>query len=167
MTLSQNCRLFPVFNHGFQPSAGHKLSQIHSLSGYVCLVWHQSHFSYHSFLIKLVQLFINGYPNIYPASPWVRNHVWLQIQFVLAVRSSWSVRESPWRLAFHWRGFQWVRLAAYHSLTWPCGPKPRQWKPSLRPLKTESGRAASLEPSSLGRASKLSYTQKPWLAKMH
>ena len=43
------------------------------------------------------------------------------------------------RLAFHWRGCgphgrvkEWCAVSAYHSLTQPCGPKPRQWKAGLR-----------------------------------
>ena len=42
------------------------------------------------------------------------------------------------RPAFHWRGFgphgwvkEWYAETAHHSLTRPCGPKPRQWKASL------------------------------------
>ena len=42
------------------------------------------------------------------------------------------------RLAFHWRGFgphgrvkEWCAVSAHHSLTQPCGPKPRQWKAGL------------------------------------
>ena len=43
------------------------------------------------------------------------------------------------RLAFHWRGCgphgrvkEWCAVSAHHSLTQPCGPKPRQWKAGLR-----------------------------------
>ena len=42
------------------------------------------------------------------------------------------------RPAFHWRGFgphgrvkEWCAVSAHHSLTQPCGPKPRQWKAGL------------------------------------
>ena len=45
------------------------------------------------------------------------------------------------RLAFHWRGLgphgrvkEWCAVSVYHSLTQPCGPKPRQWKAGLRVL---------------------------------
>ena len=57
-----------------------------------------------------------------------------------ATDGNWSVITlCRLRLAFHWRGFgphgwvkEWCAETAHHSLTRPCGPKPRQWKASLK-----------------------------------
>ena len=51
---------------------------------------------------------------------------------------STQIQAAMIRLAFHSRGFgphgrvkEWCADSAHHSLTQPCGPKPRQWKAGL------------------------------------
>ena len=60
-----------------------------------------------------------------------------------------SSSDSRFMLAFHWRVFgphggvkEWCAISAHHSLTQPCGPKPRQWKAGLTVTRTLSSQIA-------------------------